>query len=68
MAMDEERFGISSIPFDRPTSARAYGWMLGGRDNFEIDREFILATVREFPECVDIARQNRQFLYRVVRY
>jgi hypothetical protein len=68
MTTDEEQFDISSIPLDKPTSARAYGWMLGGRDNFEIDRDFILATLEGFPECVDIARQNRQFRYRVVRY
>jgi hypothetical protein len=53
---------------DKPTSARAYGWMLGGEDNEVIDREFILAVLQGFPECVDIARQNRQFLYRAVRY
>ncbi|MEV0293716.1 SAM-dependent methyltransferase [Nocardia sp. NPDC050710] len=58
----------ASIPLDRPTSARAYGWMLGGKDNYAIDREIILQVLRGFPECVDIARQNRQFLYRAVRY
>ncbi|REE98551.1 S-adenosyl methyltransferase [Thermomonospora umbrina] len=57
-----------SIPHDVPTSARAYGWMLGGKDNYEIDRQFILGTLQGFPECVDIARQNREFLYRAVRY
>ncbi|MFC6878881.1 MULTISPECIES: SAM-dependent methyltransferase [Actinomadura] len=58
----------TAVPSDVPTSARAYGWMLGGKDNYAIDREFILKTVQGFPECVDIARQNRQFLYRLVRY
>ncbi|MFH8367600.1 SAM-dependent methyltransferase [Streptomyces sp. NPDC018031] len=53
---------------DRPTSARAYGWMLGGKDNYEIDRDFLLGTLPSFPECVDIARQNRRFLFRAVRY
>ncbi|WP_242614696.1 SAM-dependent methyltransferase [Actinomadura roseirufa] len=56
------------VPDDVPTSARAYGWMLGGKDNYVIDRQFILDTVQGFPECVDIARQNRAFLYRAVRY
>jgi S-adenosyl methyltransferase len=60
--------GDEQIPLDVPTSARAYSWMLGGKENFAVDREFILATLEGFPECVDIARQNRQFLYRVVRY
>ncbi|MGN2639688.1 SAM-dependent methyltransferase [Nocardia takedensis] len=58
----------TAIPLDRPTSARAYGWMLGGKDNYAIDREIILQVLKGFPECVDIARQNRQFLYRAVRY
>ncbi|MFD4630884.1 SAM-dependent methyltransferase [Streptomyces sp. NPDC058284] len=57
-----------SIPYDVPTSARGYGWMLGGKDNYEVDRKFILSTVPSFPEVVDIARQNREFLFRVVRY
>ncbi len=56
------------IPYDIPTSARAYGWMLGGKDNYEVDRSFLLSTLPSFPECVDIARQNREFLFRVVRY
>ncbi|HEX6197151.1 MAG TPA: SAM-dependent methyltransferase, partial [Jiangellaceae bacterium] len=59
---------IVSIPTDRPTSARAYGYMLGGKDNFEVDRQAILAQLPMFPESIDITRQNRQFLYRAVRY
>jgi len=59
---------IAPIPTDKPTSARAYDWLLGGKDNFDVDRKFILDQAPLFPECVDIARQNRQFLYRAVRY
>ncbi|MEU0087677.1 SAM-dependent methyltransferase [Streptomyces sp. NPDC006274] len=66
--IDDNRPDQVSIPYDVPTSARAYGWMLGGKDNYEVDRAFLLATLPAFPECVDIARQNRQFLYRAVRY
>jgi hypothetical protein len=51
-----------------PTSARAYGWLLGGKDNFEVDRQFMMGTLEMFPSCLDIGRHNRQFLYRVVRY
>jgi SAM-dependent methyltransferase len=51
-----------------PHSARAYGWMLGLKDNFPADREFLLNLLPNFPECLDIARQNRQFLYRAIRY
>ncbi|QVQ54903.1 SAM-dependent methyltransferase [Spiractinospora alimapuensis] len=56
------------IPTDRPTASRAYGWLLGGKDNFQVDRDFIMNLEKRFPECLDIARQNRMFLYRAVRY
>ncbi|MEW2355977.1 SAM-dependent methyltransferase [Spirillospora sp. NPDC029432] len=59
---------IPEIPTDVPTSARIYGWMLGGKDNYEVDRELAIAGLPDFPEMVDVARQNRLFLYRAVRY
>lgn len=58
----------TQIPTDVPASARIYGWALGGEDNYEIDRRFALAYLPKFPEIVDIARENRLFLYRAVRY
>ncbi|MCX4822228.1 SAM-dependent methyltransferase [Streptomyces sp. NBC_01142] len=66
--VSDNRSETTSIPYDVPTSARAYGWMLGGKDNYDVDRNFLLSTLPDFPECVDIARQNRQFLFRAVRY
>jgi hypothetical protein len=59
---------ITEIPNDIPTSARGYGWLLGGKDNYEVDRQTVLGMLHAFPSCLDIARQNRQFLYRAVRY
>ncbi len=56
------------VPTDRPTSARVYGLMLGSKDNYEVDREAATAFLQRSPELVDIARQNRLFLYRAVRY
>jgi S-adenosyl methyltransferase len=56
------------IPTGIPTSARAYGWLLGGKDNYAVDRQFMVSTLEVFPACLDIGRQNRLFLYRVVRY
>lgn len=66
--MSENDFDMVPIPTDVTTSARAYGWMLGGKDNYEIDRQAVLHMVQGFPQVVDIARQNRQFLYRAVRF
>ncbi|MFI9507797.1 SAM-dependent methyltransferase [Nocardia sp. NPDC052566] len=60
--------GDPASPFDRPTSARAYGWMLGGQDVYPVDQNILLYVLGRFPECVDIARQNRLFLYRAIRY
>ena len=51
-----------------PTPARMYDYGLGGKDNFAVDREAALTGLAQFPELLDIARENRQFLYRVVRF
>ena len=65
MAADES---IPQIRTDVPASARMYGWALGGKDNYEIDRQFVLEGAKLFPEGINMARENRLFLYRVVRY
>ncbi|TDC51188.1 hypothetical protein E1281_20855 [Actinomadura sp. KC345] len=56
------------IPHEIPTSARVYGWALGSKDNYEVDRRFALQSLPHFPEFVDLVRENRRFLYRAVRY
>jgi len=48
--------------------ARVYDYMLGGKDNFAADRELGEQLMQAFPESPWIARQNRQFLGRAVRY
>ncbi|GAA3764836.1 SAM-dependent methyltransferase [Salinactinospora qingdaonensis] len=45
-----------------------YDYDLGGKDNFAVDREAVLNGLTQFPETLDAARQNRLFLYRVVRF
>jgi hypothetical protein len=51
-----------------PVPARLYDYCLGGKDNFAVDREAVLAVSAQIPEAVDTARANRRFLYRVVRF
>ncbi|MGI5167132.1 SAM-dependent methyltransferase [Spirillospora sp. CA-253888] len=51
-----------------PTSARGYGWLLGGKDNYEIDRLFVQHVLQQHPGNLDIARDNRRFLGRAVRH
>jgi len=51
-----------------PNVARVYDYMLGGRDNFEADRELAAQPMENAPASAWIARQNRAFLARTVRY
>ncbi|MBC6468757.1 SAM-dependent methyltransferase [Actinomadura alba] len=51
-----------------PTPARMYDYSLGGKDNYEVDRQAVLEVNRRIPGGLDIARQNRLFLYRAVRF
>jgi len=48
--------------------ARVYDYMLGGKDHFAADRKLGEQLQQAFPESAWIARQNRQFLGRAVRY
>jgi hypothetical protein len=60
----------SELGFDAsvPNIARIYDYWLGGKDNFEADRESAERQVRAIPELPLLARQNRDFLWRAVRF
>jgi hypothetical protein len=45
-----------------------YDYWLGGKDHFVVDREAADRQVRALPELPGLARQNRDFLRRVVRF
>lgn len=49
-------------------SARMYDWWLGGKDNFPPDRAMGEAFISAIPSIRTMARENRQFLGRAVRY
>jgi O-methyltransferase involved in polyketide biosynthesis len=51
-----------------PSVARIYDYFLGGKDNFACDRELAGQLLRAAPEARSMARDNRAFLGRVVRY
>lgn len=48
--------------------ARAYDFYLGGKDNFEADRELGRQTEQVWPTVRVFARENRMFMQRAVRY
>ncbi|WP_240506464.1 SAM-dependent methyltransferase [Thermoactinospora rubra] len=51
-----------------PNGARIYDYMLGGKDNFEADRQAAEAMLAQNPQASQTARDNRAFLGRAVRY
>ncbi len=51
-----------------PNVARVYDYMLGGKDNFPVDRAAAEQILAAFPEAREGVRQNRAFLGRVVEY
>ncbi|MEO7194225.1 MAG: SAM-dependent methyltransferase [Pseudonocardiaceae bacterium] len=48
--------------------ARVYDASLGGKDNYEIDREVVRRIEQVAPEMGQTARDNRTFLIRVTRF
>lgn len=48
--------------------ARIYNYLLGGKDNFAVDREAAAKSLEVFPGFRAWARSNRAFLSRAVRY
>ncbi|TDC86055.1 SAM-dependent methyltransferase [Actinomadura sp. 7K507] len=51
-----------------PHSARIWNHWLGGKDNYEVDREMGGKVEEIFPGFVQVARMTRQFTGRAVRY
>ena len=49
-------------------NARVWDYWLGGKDNFEVDRQTGDRIREMFPVISDVAGTSRQFLRRVVRY
>ena len=45
-----------------------YDYWLGGKDNFAADRQAAQAALTAYPGMARLARENRAFLRRVVRY
>jgi S-adenosyl methyltransferase len=52
----------------RASIARVYDAHLGGKENYEVDRKVARAILEVAPRQGDVARMNRRWLVRVVRY
>ena len=60
----------STLPFDTraPNIARVYNYWLGGKDHHAADRKAAEDVLADFPEVALLARANREFVTRAVRY
>ncbi|WP_326554532.1 SAM-dependent methyltransferase [Micromonospora sp. NBC_01813] len=59
---------IAKLDTNVSHSARLWNHLLGGKDNFAVDREAAEQVLAFLPELVQSARFNRQFLGRAVRH
>ncbi|WP_245545868.1 SAM-dependent methyltransferase [Nocardia higoensis] len=61
--------GISvDLRQDQPHSARIYDYFLGGKDWYEADRAAAEQIERSIPNVRLLARTNREFMHRAIRF
>jgi trans-aconitate methyltransferase len=51
-----------------PHSARVYDYVLGGKDNYPVDREAAEQMLSGWPNLRTSMRENRKFMHRATRY
>ena len=66
--MSDQGFAAEQIDTSRAHPARMYDYYLGGRDNYEVDREAAQRVIDFLPDIIPAARANRDFLERAVRH
>jgi SAM-dependent methyltransferase len=66
--MTTQRPAPNGIDVTTPNVARIYDYLLGGKDNFAVDREAAKHLLQAAPYLRTIARDNRAFIGRAVRY
>ncbi|MBW8482705.1 SAM-dependent methyltransferase [Actinomadura parmotrematis] len=59
---------LPGIDTARPSAARVYDYLLGGKDNYEVDRRAADAVLQGSPQAREAAVENRAFLGRIVRH
>ncbi|MFD5074332.1 SAM-dependent methyltransferase [Streptomyces sp. NPDC058371] len=66
--MREGGFRAEEIDTSRPHPARIYDYLLGGKDNYQVDQQAGDALAAAAPEVRIGVRANRAFLQRAVRF
>lgn len=52
----------------RPNAGRIIDYWLGGKHNFEIDRQMAEQVMQKFPQVVEVARVHRSMVKRGIQY
>ncbi|MFE4623604.1 SAM-dependent methyltransferase, partial [Streptomyces mirabilis] len=66
--MSQDGFRTGEIDTSRPHPARIYDYLLGGKDNYEVDQQAGDQLASAAPEVRIGVKANRAFLQRAVRY
>jgi len=66
--VNQDGFRAEGIDTSKPHPARIYDYLLGGKDNYEVDQEAGDQLAAVAPEVWISVRANRAFLRRAVRY
>ncbi|MFF8281120.1 SAM-dependent methyltransferase [Streptomyces albus] len=66
-SVSETGFSPEQIDTTRPHPARMYDYYLGGKDNYEADRDAADRILSALPDVGVTARSNRDFMHRAVR-
>lgn len=64
---EEPEWVPPAVDHTRPSSARMYDYVLGGKDNYAVDRDAVDQIMQVVPDYPRAARANRDFLVRAVR-
>ena len=69
-ASAEDNGRVAVLGFDPlvPSPARMYDYYLGGKDNFPVDRQAAELALSVVPFGREVARANRQFMVRAVKF
>jgi S-adenosyl methyltransferase len=65
---DGQRTAAAVIDTSRPSVARVYDCFLGGKDNYEVDRQVFLQVDAVAPQMKLLARSCRHWLVRITRF
>jgi hypothetical protein len=66
--MSEEPPVPRGVDMTVPSIARVYDYLIGGKDNFAVDRQVAEMALKIAPDAPVTGRANRDFLQRVVRH